>query len=49
MRDLSQRIVATLSQRDEGRVTELMQQFDELNLSVQESCRLVIQGSRFSP
>jgi hypothetical protein len=49
LRDLSQRIVAALAQREEGRVTELMQQFDELNLRVQESCRLVIQSSRLSP
>lgn len=49
MRDLSQRIVAALAQRDDDRVAGLMQQFDEANLRVQESCRLVIQGSRFSP
>jgi hypothetical protein len=49
MRDLSQRIVAALSQREEGRVAELMREFDQANLRVQESCRLEIQGSRFAP
>jgi DNA-binding GntR family transcriptional regulator len=47
--DLSQRIVAALSQRQESDVVGLMRQFDEANRTVQESCRLVIQGSRFAP
>ncbi len=47
--DLSERIVAALSQRQESSVTDLMRQFDEINRDVQESCRLVIQGSRFAP
>lgn len=46
--DLSQRIVSALAQRQEASVVELMRQFDQVNLDVQESCRLVIQGSRFA-
>ncbi len=49
MRDLSQRIVAALAQREEGRVAELMREFDQANLRVQERCRLVIQRSLFAP
>lgn len=49
MRDLSQRIVAALAQRDESRVAELLREFDAANLRVQESCRIEVQASRFAP
>jgi hypothetical protein len=49
MRDLSQRIVAALAQRDDGKVADLMREFDQANTRVQESCRLVIQHSLFAP
>jgi hypothetical protein len=47
MRDLSQRIVAALAQRQESRVTELMRDFDQATLRVQDSCRVIIQDSRY--
>jgi hypothetical protein len=47
MRDLSQRIVAALGERSESRVRDLLSEFDEATLRVQESCRLIIQSSRF--
>jgi hypothetical protein len=49
MRELSQRIVAALAQREEGRVADLMREFDAANLRVQTACRLVIQRSLFAP
>ncbi|MGD2133946.1 MAG: hypothetical protein PVI23_14220 [Maricaulaceae bacterium] len=48
LRDLSQRIVGALGDRDETRVAELLREFDGVNLDVQQSCRQVIQGSRFA-
>jgi hypothetical protein len=49
MRALSQRIVGALGQREEGRVTDLLREFDQANVRVQNSCRLLIQDSLFAP
>jgi hypothetical protein len=49
MRDLSQRIVGALGERDETRVAALLRDFDQANLRVQESCRILIQQSRVTP
>ena len=49
MRDLAQRTVAALAQRDEDRVAELLREFDQANLDVQEACRVLIQDSRLTP
>jgi len=49
MRNISQRIVAELSQRNESQVAELLREFDAINRRVQESCRIIVQASRFAP
>jgi hypothetical protein len=49
MRDISQRIVGALGQREESRVNDLMREIDAANRRVQESCRLLIQGSQYIP
>jgi hypothetical protein len=47
MRDLSQRIVAAIGERSESRVRDLLAEFDQVTLRVQDSCRVLIQNSRF--
>jgi hypothetical protein len=47
LRDLSQRIVAALGERSESRVRDLLSEFDQATLRVQDSCRVLIQNSRF--